>query len=91
MHRAVMVGSLWTSHEAAKAGYVERPVCPFCGSERDGVHHLLWFCPAFAEVRQPLVDGAAGVSFEALPPPLRLHGIAPLVSLCDQAGLLDAP
>eukprot|EP00969_Alexandrium_andersonii_P036684 1608171-Alexandrium_andersonii.AAC.1 len=72
MYRAVLVGSLWTSHEAAKAGYVEHPCCPFCGSNQDGVDHHFWFCPAFAEARQPLVDGAAGITFEALPSALRL-------------------
>eukprot|EP00969_Alexandrium_andersonii_P148199 6551724-Alexandrium_andersonii.AAC.1 len=77
MLRPVMSGSIWTTHEAWRAGSVDTPVCPRCAADKADVRHLFWQCPSYEHHR--LQVRILALDPEALPKFLALHGVAPEV------------
>eukprot|EP00973_Karenia_brevis_P083223 11538719-Karenia_brevis.AAC.1 len=51
--RAVLTGAMNTQVRLHKAGVVDGPCCPYCGTgEVEDVEHMWWHCPAWEQIRQ---------------------------------------
>ena len=62
---ALATGALWHPKRMRGVGYVVNGACQLCGCDNDNLYHIIWMCPASADIRAQHQNQAALMALRA--------------------------